>query len=143
MKRHVVILAKEYFGAKSIYEMILDGTKTIESRWSMHECAPYQKVEPGDLLLLKESGRPVTACATAAKVAYYELTPSLVDELRLQYGKEIGAEDAAAWESTRDKRYGTLIWLADVHKITPIFVPRAHGAGWIIMDDDAGEARNP
>lgn len=35
--------------------MVLNGKKTIESRWSMHKIAPYDKENIGDLILLKET----------------------------------------------------------------------------------------
>lgn len=124
--KHIAILRQPFF------DMVLGGEKTIESRWSMNRVAPYGQVKPGDTLLLKETGKPVTATAKAEKVEFLELTPEIVDQIRIKYGKEIGTDKFEDWESTRHKRYCTLIWLKDVKQVKPIEVPRSNGAGWIV-----------
>lgn len=123
---HIAILKQPFF------DMVLNGEKTIESRWSMNRIAPYGKVSKGDLIFLKESGKQVTATARVADVKYFRLDPGEADEIRAKWGKEIGTDKFENWESIREKRFCTLIWLSDVTKIRPIIVPRSHGAGWII-----------
>ncbi len=80
--------------------MVLSGKKTIESRWSMNKVAPYGKVSIGDKILLKETGKDVTAIAIVKDVKYYELTPEIVEEIRLCYGKQIGTDKFVDWETT-------------------------------------------
>lgn len=67
--QHIAILKQPFF------DMVLSGEKTIESRWSMVKVAPYKKVSVGDKILLKETGKDVTAIANVKKVQFYELTP--------------------------------------------------------------------
>ncbi len=126
--RHIAILRQPFF------DMVLSGEKTIESRWSMNKVAPYHKVNVGDELLLKLTGQAVTATAKVKDVKYYELTPKIVDEIRVKYGKEIGTDRFEDWESTLQKKYCTLIWLDEVKTIEPIQVPRSNGAGWIVVN---------
>lgn len=97
--------------------MVLSGEKTIESRWSMNKVAPFGKVNIGDEILLKQTGKDVTATAIVKDVKYYELTPKIVEEIRLCYGKQIGIDKFEDWESTLHKKYCTLIWLSDVKKM--------------------------
>ena len=123
---HIVILKQPFF------DMIMSGEKTIESRWSMNRCVPYGKVAGGDMLFLKETGKPVTAIARVKQVKYFRLSENEVDEIREKYGKEIGTDKFEDWESTRKKKFCTLIWLTEVTKIRPIIVPRSNGAGWVI-----------
>jgi len=59
--QHIAILRQPFFN------MVLSGEKTIESRWSMHKVAPYGKVNIGDEILLKETGKNVTATAIVKK----------------------------------------------------------------------------
>ncbi len=124
--KHIAILRQPF------YVMVLSGEKTIESRWSMHKVAPYNKVSVGDTILIKETGKDVTATAKVREVKYYELTPTKVDEIRQQYGKQIGTDKFKDWETTLQKKYCTLIWLENVQKIAPLKVPRSNGAGWLI-----------
>ena len=125
--QHIAILRQPFF------DMVLSGEKTIESRWSMHKVAPYGKVGVGDEILLKETGKDVTATAKVKDVKYYELTPDKVETIRIKYGKQIGTDKFEDWQSTLQKKYCTLIWLEDVKRISPMKVQRSNGAGWIVV----------
>lgn len=127
--QHIAILKQPFF------DMVLSGEKTIESRWSMVKVAPYKKVSVGDKILLKETCKDVTATANVKKVQFYELTPELVEDIRIKYGKQIGTDKFEDWKSTLQKRYCTLIWLDEVTPVAPIKVKRSNGAGWIVLKD--------
>ena len=127
--KHIAILRQPLF------DMVLNGTKTIESRWAMHRVAPYNKIKKGDEIWLKETGKDVTAKAIVQNVKFYELTPEIVEQIRKEYGKQIGTDYFEDWQSTLQKRYCTLIWLDKVKKIHPMKVPRSNGAGWICMNE--------
>ena len=127
--KHIAILRQPFF------DMVLNGEKTIESRWSMNKIAPYKKVNIGDEILLKLTGQPVTATAKVQDVKYYQLTPDIVEDIRTKYGKQIGTDKFENWESTLQKKYCSLIWLEDVKTINPLKVPRSNGAGWIVLKD--------
>lgn len=124
--KHIAILRQPF------YDLILSGEKTIESRWSMNKIAPYGKVSVGDTLLLKETGKDVTAQAQIARVEYFELTPEIVETIRLKYGKQIGMQYFTNYNEILNKKYCTLIWLKDVKQIPTMKVPRSNGAGWVI-----------
>ena len=128
--KHIAILRQPFF------DMVLNGEKTIESRWSMNKIAPYKKVQVGDEILLKLTGQPVTATAKVKDVKYYELTLEIVEDIRIKYGKQIGTDKFEDWKATLQKKYCTLISLEEVKTIEPIEVPRSNGAGWIILNKD-------
>lgn len=65
MKHHLAILSPGWI------ELILDGSKTIESRFTKVRCAPFGKVHEGDIVYLKESGGLVKGMFTVAKVETY------------------------------------------------------------------------
>ena len=127
--QHIAILKQPFF------DMVLSGEKTIESRWSMVKVAPYKKVSVVDKILLKETGKDVTATANVKKVQFYELTPEIVEDIRIKYGKQIGSDKFEDWKSTLQKKYCTLIWLDEVTPVAPIKVKRSNGAGWIVLKD--------
>ena len=127
--QHIAILKQPFF------DMVLSGEKTIESRWSMVKVAPYKKVSVVDKILLKETGKDVTATANVKKVQFYELTPEIVEDIRIKYGKQIGTDKFEDWKSTLQKKYCTLIWLDEVTPVAPIKVKRSNGAGWIVLKD--------
>ena len=125
--QHIAILKQPFF------DMVLSGEKTIESRWSMNKIAPFNKVSVGDDILLKETGKDVTATAKVKDVKYYEFTPEKVEKIRIKYGKQIGTDKFEDWQLTLQKKYCTLIWLDSVKEINPIKVQRSNGAGWIVL----------
>lgn len=128
--KHVVILRQPFF------DMVANGEKTIESRFSMDRRVPYRKIVEGDELYIKETGKPVTLKAVAKKVEFFELTPEIVELIRVEHGKEIGTDKFEDWQETKRKRICTLVWLSDVKKVTPpLEVPRSNGAGWFLFDD--------
>lgn len=125
---HIAILKQPFLN------MILNGEKTIESRWSNNKIAPYQKITSGETILLKETGKDVIASAVAGKVEFYELTPLVAEEIRVKYGKEIGIDKFTNWNEVSQKKYLTLIWLTNVRSIPPTKVKRSNGAGWLVLN---------
>ena len=125
--KHIAIFRQPFF------DMILRGSKTIESRWSLKKIAPYQKVKKGDVILLKQSGKMVTATAKVKDVKYFELTPSIADYINEQWGKQIGIEYFDNWEAFRRKKYCTLIWLEEVKCVEPFEVKKSNGSGWLVV----------
>ena len=126
--KHIAILRQPFF------DMVLSGEKTIESRWSMNKIAPYEKVKEGDIIYLKKTGEDISATAVAGKVMFYELTPSLAEEIRVKYGKAIGTDKFSDLETYTHKKYLTLIFLKDVKSVKAMPAPKSHGAGWLIVD---------
>ena len=76
MKHHLAILSPGWI------ELILDGSKTIESRFTKVRCAPFRKVHEADSVYLKESGGLVKGMFTVAEVETYEnLTDAQICDL--------------------------------------------------------------
>src|SRR2546425_6317559 len=66
---HLAVLVEPYL------QFILDGQKTVESRFSVHRCAPYQRVHRGDVVLLKQAGGPIVGLCQIANSWFYRLDP--------------------------------------------------------------------
>ena len=126
---HLVILKKPYLAA------ILDGSKTIESRFTMTRRAHFGRVLPGDKLFLKESSGPVCAVATASVVKNFEnLTPQQIIEIKQQYNHHIRGSDEY-WRSKADCRFGLLVWLKDVEPIEPVRIRKRDWRGWVVLTE--------
>lgn len=126
--KHIAIFKGIFF------DFVLSGKKTIESRWSNKKIAPFNKVSVGDTILIKKTGCNVVASAKVKGVKYYNLTPALVEQIKLKYGKEICIDYFDDWEKYKNKKYCTLIWIEDVKKINELKVQKSHGAGWIVLN---------
>ncbi len=77
----------------------------------------------------------MTATAKVKDVKFYNLTPIIAEEIKKNYGKEIGIVKFANWDIYRNKKYYTLIWLKDINLIEPTKVKRSNGSGWIVLDN--------
>ena len=122
---HLAVFVEPFLSA------ILDGRKTIESRFALHRCAPYQQVESGDVILLKRSGGPVVGVAKARRPDYFQLGPGDLDQIRLEHAQELFALDDEFWSSRADKRYATLIGLEDTARIDDMRVEKRDRRGWV------------
>lgn len=120
---------------------ILDGRKTIESRFALHRCAPYQQVEPGDVILLKRSGGPVVGVARAGQPDYYQLRPGDLQQIRSEHAEELFALDDEFWESRAEKRYATLIGLEDTARIDDMPVEKRDRRGWVSFPKTRKQSR--
>lgn len=123
---HVAILDKK----GRWLEKMLDGEKTIESRWYVNRVAPWDKVKVGDTVYFKESGRPVSAKAQVTKVIQYEgLDKSRVEEIVKKYGDQIAPgmsnKGFVEWVLEKgNKRYCILIFLRSVKRIKPFMIDK-------------------
>ena len=116
-------------------EAILDGRKTVESRFGVHRCAPFDRVQAGDVILLKRSGGPVVGIAVAGEARFYELDPGILDGIRERYAASIYAEDDDFWTARAEKRFATLIDIEDVAKIPTLEVDKRDRRGWVTYGD--------
>ncbi len=109
--QHLAILVQPFL------DLILKKEKTIETRFTKVKCPPFQKVQEGDVILLKQSGGLVVGEMVAAKVAYFSnITPEKMEELK-KYSSEICAGyEPNFWEKRKNARYISFIHIASVKK---------------------------
>lgn len=122
---HLGVFVEPFLGA------ILDGRKTIESRFGVHRCAPFDRVRAGDFILLKRSGGPVVGIALAGGTAYYELDPETLEGIRERFATQIFAENDEFWVARADKRFATLIEIDAVTKIDTLSIDKRDRRGWV------------
>lgn len=124
---HLAILVNPYL------ERILTGRKTIESRFSVQRRAPYQQIQPDDVVLLKRSGGPILGIGLVSEVWFYQLTPAVLAEIQATFADELGIDDPNFWVERAHAAYGTLTRLSQVRRLPPIpFVKRDQRA-WMVL----------
>ncbi len=141
---HVAILRKAKVSkTDDLLEEIIAGRKTIESRWYVNKISPWNRVKINEVVYFKESGGPVRARASVAKVMQFEnLDKKLVQEILDRYGQKIapGASesDLTKWqEKLVEKRYCILIFLKKVEKVKPFFVDKTgfgYSCAWMVVE---------
>lgn len=112
-------------------EAILDGRKTIESRFALRRCPPFDRVHAGDLILLKRSGGPIVGIALAGKARYYALDAKKLGVIRKRFASQLYAEDDAFWRARAEKRFATLIEIEQVAEIDLMAVEKRDRRGWV------------
>lgn len=130
---HVAILSK----SRKLLLKIIEGKKTIESRWYKFKKTPYNNINPDDIVYFKESGEPVTVKSKVEKVLFFEdLNSEKIKKVIEEYGGGICISIAYA-EKLKDKNFCALIFLKDVEKIKPFNInKKGYGvmAAWITLN---------
>jgi hypothetical protein len=129
---HLAILTPPYL------QRILDGRKTIESRFSAKRVLPYQQVEPGDVVLLKRSGGPILGLARVARAEFLRVTPAVLQEVRGRYAEALGVTDPTFWAARERASYATLLHLEHVRPLAPIAFTKRDQRAWIVLSPRAG-----
>ena len=125
---HLAIMLEPYL------EFILNGSKSVESRFSRNGCAPFGRVTAGDVVLLKRSSGPVVGLCTVSDVWDYRLTPSTLVEIKDRFGPAICAQDGF-WEDRREAAFATLMRIEGATPLPDLFVPKRDRRGWVVLRD--------
>lgn len=116
---HVAFMKKDW----GLVPKILNGQKTIESRWYQTKRLPWGKIGAGDSVYFKNSGEPIIVKATVDRIIQFQdLTPSKVKAILLEYGDSDGIgepEIPIFFERFKTKKYCILIFLKKPQKIAP------------------------
>jgi hypothetical protein len=124
---HMAVFVEPYLG------YVLDGSKSVESRFSATRCAPYGRVRAGDVLLLKRSGGPVVGLGLVKAVWSYQLDPESWRVIRESFAAALRAQNPDFWESRRGAEYATLMSLERVRAVGPIQWKKADRRGWVVL----------
>jgi hypothetical protein len=116
--------------AEPFLSLVLDGRKTVESRFSRVRCAPFELVGEGDIILLKRVAGPICGIVLAKRAWFYELNKQVLAGIRKTYGGTICA-DAEFWRHRRDASYATLIELAEPTAIPATPCNKRDRRGWV------------
>lgn len=112
---------------------VLQGKKSIESRFSTRQCAPFRRVSIGDIVLLKEASGPVRGICEVAKTWYFDLESVPLADVRERFADGICATDDAFWRAREKADYATLLKLRSVRAVSPIRCPKRDRRGWVVL----------
>lgn len=124
---HLAILVNPYL------QLLLDGQKTVESRFSVQRRAPFQQVVEGDIILLKRSGGPILGIGIVAEACFYQVTAEVLKDIQAKYAEALGIRDPAFWTSRAQTRFATLLRLEQVATISPVFYHKRDQRAWVIL----------
>ena len=124
---HLAVFVEPFLG------YVLDGSKTVESRFSVNRCAPFGKVNQGDVMLLKRAGGPVVGIARVRTVWSYHLDETSWGVIRERFTKALRAQDPVFWDRRREASYATLMLLDHVLALKPVEWEKRDRRGWVVV----------
>ncbi len=127
---HLAVFVEPYLS------FLLDGSKTVESRFSARSIAPHGRIAEGDVILLKPASKPIVGWCRAGTVWDYELDPSSWSEIQDRFAGPLRAQDGF-WESRQAAQFATLIKVEDVNATAPTPVDKRDRRGWVVLADRA------
>ena len=135
---HIAIMKKSW----GLTKKILDGRKSVESRWYITRRAPWNCIKEGDMVYFKDSGEPVRIKTTVAKVERYEnLNEEKVKDLLEKIHKADGIDDSELGgyaQLFKKKKYCMLIHLKYPQEVAPFNINKK-GFGlmsaWMSVDN--------
>jgi ASC-1-like (ASCH) protein len=133
-KLHLAIFVEPFL------QYMLEGKKTVETRFSINRVAPFEKVKKGDYLLLKKTGGPVVGITKVTNVWFYNIDEESIEFIRRKFGRMICAEDDDFWEERSKKMFATLMQVGDVYQFDPIFIDKKDRRGWVVCS--VGDSKN-
>jgi hypothetical protein len=113
---------------------VLEGKKTIESRFAATRRPPYNCIDVDDYILLKRSGGPVIGLTLAKATHFYRLSPTVLADMRRRFSRQLFAQDDLFWSQRENKQYATLIELDATVEIDPLLVEKRDRQGWVTYD---------
>ena len=130
---HLAIFREPYLG------FILEGRKTVETRFARRPCPPYKRVTDGDILILKQAGGPVLGVCIIEKVWLYEVDAASLGVIKKKFGNAICPADGAFWEERKDAVCATLMLIGHVTRALDISFEKRDRRGWVVMEKSASQ----
>lgn len=112
---------------------VLDGRKTVESRFSCVRCPPYRRVQRGDVVLLKASGGPVVGLFQVGQAWCYRLDPQSWQMIRREFADALCAQDPGFWAARQKASFATLMQVERVFRFDPVPWQKRDRRGWVVL----------
>ncbi len=123
---HLAVLVEPYC------TFILEGRKTIESRFSVNRNAPYEQVCKGDIIVLKRSSGPVVGFCRVSNVWFYRLIPETWTEIE-RFASALCMDSSHFWQSKKVASYATLMQIEEVTRVKDLKVTKRDPRGWVVI----------
>lgn len=132
-------------------DLILDGHKTIETRISKVKMPPFQSIDIGDHVIMKESGGPIKGAFEVERVETFQSESNLddlvFDEIYRKDCLNIFGLPEVAYAYRRfiqqkwcNSKYATFLYVTNVRQFHPtIPIKKNDRKSWVILGDGSAE----
>ncbi len=111
---------------------MLEGKKTIESRFSKNKIAPYKKITKDDIVIVKKSSGNVVGYFTIKDVLFFDLNAISIEGIKLKYNNQL-CVDKAFWKNKKNSNYATLIIIDKLFKLKPFPIHKKGMQTWVVL----------
>lgn len=123
---HLAIMQEPYLS------YLIEGKKTIESRFTLNRIAPFDYARRGDVILFKGPGPNVTAVGVIAEVLQFHLNSKTWPVIKADHAAAICADDDF-FEARKDAVFATLMRMLRIDVIDAVKVEKRDRRGWVVM----------
>ncbi len=109
---------------------MLEGKKTIESRFSKNKIMPYNQITKDDVVIVKKSSGNVVGYFTIKDVLFFDLNTISIEEIKLKYNKQL-CVDKTFWINKKNSNYATLIIIDKLFKLKPFHINKKGMQTWV------------
>jgi hypothetical protein len=115
--------------------LLLDGKKTVESRFSLNNISPFGKVNPGDFVFIKRSGGPICGYFIVRESHYFKTgNRGILENIRKNFGKQIcdnAVEDF--WKHRQRSNYISLFEVAYAGRLSAVTIDKRDRTAWTVI----------
>jgi hypothetical protein len=128
---HVAIFSEPYL------TLLLNGSKKVESRFSINKISPYGRIFNGDVVLVKKGGGPVVALFIAGDIKFFSgLNINKLKIIEDEYSKLICSDvDPLFWRNRENSKFATLIKVKTVKEVTPFIINKSDRTAWSVVQN--------
>lgn len=112
---------------------MLDGKKTIESRFSKNKILPYNNISKDDIVIMKKSSGNIVAYFTIRDVLFFDLSITSIDKIKKKYNNELCLDDIF-WNSKKNSNYATLIIIDKLYNLNSFPIHKKGMQTWIKLN---------
>lgn len=109
---------------------MLEGKKTIESRFSKNKIMPYNQITKDDVVIVKQSSGDILGYFTIKDVLFFDLNTTSIEEIKSKYNKQL-CVDETFWINKKNSNYATLIIINKLIKLEPFHINKKGMQTWI------------
>ena len=121
-------------------QLVLDGEKTLESRFSINKIAPLNKVATGDILLLKRTAGPIVGICQISDVLTFSLNSKVFEDIKNKYNHDLRIQNSDFWIQKNRSKHATLMKIENVVTLrSAINFTKKDRRGWIVLHSSETE----
>ncbi len=111
---------------------VLEGKKTVESRFSITRQAAFEQVKAGDIIVLKKTGGPVCGLCRVKQVWCYRLDPRTWPEIE-RFSEALCMDGSDFWKKKRAASFATLMQVENVRSLQEFKISKEDPRSWVVV----------